>query len=36
MWEYESEDELGEDLGNTKDGEDLDQEAAGEIDEGVE
>ena len=33
MWEYESEDEIGEDLGISKDDEDLDQEAAGEIEE---
>ena len=32
-WEYESDDDFGEDLGQLGDDEDLDQEAAGELEE---
>lgn len=36
MWEYESEDDIGEDLGEGGDMNDLDEAAAGELGEGGE
>ena len=33
MWEYESDDDMGEDMGDSVDQQDLDEEAAGNLEE---
>ncbi len=35
MWEYESEDDMGENMGDAVDQADLDEEAAGQLEDGA-